>query len=797
MMRHLLAVPLLLATSPLRAGLPSSPAPAPSPASGTGAGQVRPAFPSDAVTLPERADAHVFVRAPSGMRLAFRLDGASDTGAELARGHTRFPKALAIGARRFDVTLVPIAGGVEDYVHFEVEPEQELVRYRVDVSEAAGLRLVADTLELLDAGGVPRLRMSPPTLVDTHGVTHDARVSVSGCAFDVDPRGPWGRPVVAPAARECLVEVRWGRAIGAPIDYPAVLDPAWVQTTWMAQSRHNHMAVLLADGRVLVAGGYSVVTSSTYQAKAELYDPASGTWAAARAMNRPRANTQAIRFTSGPLEGQVLIAGGDDALRPSAELYDPVSGTWTTTDDLQVPRDVHPMVLLASGQVLAAGGCSRAGNGTCLGVENTAEVFEPEAGTWSFAPGQMSEARAYFSLTLLEDGRVLAAGGCKQFHSSGNCNATVASADLYDPTTGEWTRTDPMPNPAQLHVALRLPDGTVLIAGGVRLGVLRRETTRFDPVSGAWSSVGDLLADHDVAAGVVLPSGQALITGSWGVTAGPQLVALGDATIGARITSAETEVYDPARGAWSFGPAMVVAHGAHSATLLEDGTVLVAGGLTQQVAGQLETTRWSETLAPAGADPTCQDALGLGDGCARCATASCCEELAACAGDPTCTRLGACFAKCSAARSSIGCLESCAATCPEAEGTFRGLMQCVTSTCQVACIETTSAPDTVVACTEPEPGPEVEPISEEVEAGPEAAPEPVAEGEAELEPTPDPEPVAEADTAEADAAAVAEVTAPGGASSDGCGGAAIPSHPAWSALAALVLLGCWRRRARG
>lgn len=794
MMRCLLAVPLLFATSPLRAGLPTSPSPVPAPAFGAGAGGVPPVFAPDAVTLPERADERVIVRAPSGMRLAFSLEGTSGAGVELATGRARFPEALAIGARRFDVTLVPVAGGVEDYVHFEVEPEQERVRYRVDVSEAAGLRLVADTLELLDAGGVPRLRMSPPTIVDTRGVTHDARVSVSGCAFDVDPRGPWGRPVVAPAARECTVEVRWGRAIGAPIDYPAVLDPAWVQTAWMAQSRHNHMAVLLADGRVLVAGGYSVVTSSTYQARAELYDPASGTWAAARAMNRPRANTRAIRFTSGPLEGQVLIAGGDDALRPSAELYDPATGNWTTTDDLQVPRDVHPMVLLASGQVLAAGGCSRAGNGTCLGVENTAEVFDPETGTWSFAPGQMSDARAYFSLTLLEDGRVLAAGGCKQFHSSGNCNATVASADLFDPTTGEWTRTDPMPNPAQLHVALRLPDGTVLIAGGVRLGVLRRETTRFDPATGDWSSVGDLLADHDVAAGVVLPSGQALITGSWGVTAGPNLLALGDATIGARVTSAETEVYDPARGTWTFGPAMVVAHGAHSATLLEDGAVLVAGGLTQQVAGELESTRGSEVLAPAGADPMCPDALGLGDGCARCATAACCDALAACAGDPTCRRLGACFAKCSAARSSKGCLESCGATCPEGEGAFRVLMQCVTSTCQVACIETTPAPNTVVACTEPEPGPEVEPISEAVEAGPEAEPEPVAESEAELEPAPDPEPEPAAEVVEADSAATAEVTTPGDASRGGCGGAA---SPWWSWLATLALLGRMRRRAHG
>lgn len=758
-MRVVAVAVLLLSAPPSLAGLPSYPVGGAAPGA---------RVPVAGMALPAWADGEVVVRSASGMRLAFRLEGALGVPAEARDGAVRFTRALAIGAGRYDVTLAPVPGGVEDFVHFDVAPEHEVVRYRVDVSAAAGLRLVADTLELLDAHGTPRLRMSAPTVVDAHGMTHAGRVAIPGCAHDADPRGPWGRPVVAPGAGECVVEVRWGRAIGAPIDYPAVLDPAWTDTGAMRQTRYSHFAVLLTNGRVLAGGGY--INDSTYQSTVELYDPVSGTWAAAQPMTRPRANTQAVRFVGGALAGKVLVAGGDDQLRPSAESYDSETGTWAAIADLQVPRDVHQVALLEDGTVLAAGGCSRSTGSTCGALEAGAEIFDPETGTWAVTAGVMSAPRAYFTLTALADGRALAAGGCSRFSADGSCQASVASADVFDPASGTWTPVDPMPSATQFHVAVRLGDGSVLAAGGVRSGRLTRQAARFDPETGQWAATGALLGDHNVAAAVLLGSGDVLLTGSWGIEAGPQLMASGGPMIGAAITSPETEVFDPAAGTWSWAPNLRIAHGAHTATLLPDGSVLVTAGLTQPAPGWLQATNVVERFDPVGPAPACESSPALEAGCGRCALASCCEQLAACAADARCTALSVCFRRCGAGIGAKDCLDECAATCtdgPDGWRKFRRLTECVAlDACQVPCIETTAGdPGVEVDCVgSAEPGPE---------AGPETTPEPGPEPEPIVEPgpiaEPEPEPSVEV-SSDIDAVTAAEAAPSVRAESEGCGG---------------------------
>ena len=131
----------------------------------------------------------------------------------------------------------------------------------------------------------------------------------------------------------------------------------------LAQPRASHVAVLLPDGKVLVAGGDDSDSPTT----CEIYDPATGTWTATGDLLTGRFAAGATLLPS----GQVLIAGGDFGLA-SAELYDPATGTWAATGSLNTGRGFHfTLTSLASGKVLAAGGIG----GT--GALASAELYDP------------------------------------------------------------------------------------------------------------------------------------------------------------------------------------------------------------------------------------------------------------------------------------------------------------------------------------------------------------------------------------------------------------------------------------
>lgn len=126
-------------------------------------------------------------------------------------------------------------------------------------------------------------------------------------------------------------------------------------------------------------------------------------------------------------DGTVLVVGGsvgDDATARSAELYDPSSGTWTVTSSMANARSDHTATLLASGNVLVAGGV---GVGSDPRPLASAELYEPSSGRWTVT-GSMVEARANPTATLLVDGQVLVVGDYDY--------DSRASAELYDPSGG-------------------------------------------------------------------------------------------------------------------------------------------------------------------------------------------------------------------------------------------------------------------------------------------------------------------------------------------------------------------------
>jgi hypothetical protein len=236
-------------------------------------------------------------------------------------------------------------------------------------------------------------------------------------------------------------------------------------------------------------------------------------------------------------DGRALIAGGmgkdGRPVRP-AELYNPASGQFVPTGNMLQPRYDHTETLLTNGKVLLTGG------NTTRAVANyldTAELYDPATGTFSptgkltrvcdpeqdkfFYEGYMGAVRARHTATMLPGGKVLISGG------AGANGKAEASAELYDPASGQFATAATMVSPRQDNRATLLHNGQVLISGG-------------------YDGDGHILAT--------------------------------------------AELYDSANNRFllttaafaSSGTAMSSGRREHTATLLADGQVLIAGGLNAQ-----------------------------------------------------------------------------------------------------------------------------------------------------------------------------------------------------------------------
>jgi N-acetylneuraminic acid mutarotase len=348
----------------------------------------------------------------------------------------------------------------------------------------------------------------------------------------------------------------------------------------MVTARHGHSATLLLDGTVLVAGGRD--NDGGLLASAELYDPGTGSWTTTGSLYEARTGHSATLLP----DGKVLVAGGmndepnvNHPSLASAELYDPGTGSWTTTGSMGTRRAGGPATLLPDGKVLLVGGDDY-GSDTLA----SAELYDPGTGTWA-GTGSMYEVRAGHSATLLRDGRVLVAGGVDTVVYAG----AVASAELYDPSTGSWTTAGSMVTPRRGHSATLLPDGSVLVAGGTD----GTSAELYDPGTGAWTATASMVGGGFSA--VLLRDGRVLVVGGGDSSAEAELY---DPGSGTPPTSPATPAPSPsmsptlvacgdpgtpagpAIGApgWALTGNMVAARSQHTATLLRDGRVLVEGG---------------------------------------------------------------------------------------------------------------------------------------------------------------------------------------------------------------------------
>jgi len=250
------------------------------------------------------------------------------------------------------------------------------------------------------------------------------------------------------------------------------------------------------------------------------------------------------------------------------------AGRWTPTSGMRRPHLQHTATVLEDGRVLVAGG-----------FDTSSEVYDPALGTWSLTGAMLTHHRGH-TATRLADGRVLLVGG-------GQESSTRTNAELYTPSLGEWRAAGVLHKSRYHHTATALPGGQVLVVGGMSDeygGETLASAELYDPATDTWSLTGPLGTPRGHHTASLLRDGTVLVVGGSDAAGRPR---------------ASAELYDPATGGFTSVPDPRLGHAHHTATVLEDGRVLVvgAGDLDTDTLALAElydpaTRTWSDTGAP-------------------------------------------------------------------------------------------------------------------------------------------------------------------------------------------------------
>ncbi|WP_437624556.1 kelch repeat-containing protein [Sorangium sp. So ce1151] len=564
----------------------------------------------------------VAARLPSdgGDAIVFELDGgatvrAREVGAEgeamLADRAVAYRRA---GGSSF-WTATP--AGVEEWLLLDAAAVQRAAPVAAWEVQGGALAERDGAIEIADAAGAVRLRVTAPAAYAAGGREVGARLAARGARIElfVDAEG-----------EQVLVDPEW--------ESPA--PPA------MGTRRTRHAAAPLGTG-VLVTGGTSLAGTSL--ASTELYDPAEGAWSSSSpapgAMRRARTEHAAIALDS----NRVLVVGGDSSGANSTyEVYDALAMEWVmggviplrSPSDQPVPLYHHTATRLAgaSGEVLIVGG---QGDLDHVVVFSNVFRYDPSTGELTEA-APLLEPRTLHTATLLDSGEVLVVGG---YHNTG-----LRTTELYDPMADAWRPGPSMSEGAEryLHTATRLQDGRVLMIGYTSVPDI------YNPVTETFSAGARMINDSSRFghSATLLPNGCVLVAGG-------------------RLSSShssDAELYNPDENEWIVTAPLSAPRAFHEATYLdEDGSVMLTGGDNQS---QKLATVERFTLGQPGeacadrcecqsgfcVDGVCCDAacdLGACDACSVAAGASAdgtCSLLTgtACNDDNPCTSGDACNA---------------------------------------------------------------------------------------------------------------------------------------------------------
>lgn len=277
----------------------------------------------------------------------------------------------------------------------------------------------------------------------------------------------------------------------------------------------------------------------------------------------PRGSHAAVLLNN----GKVLLTGGTNStgLLNSAELFDPAIQSFMPVGSMAVVRVNHTMTLLGNGQVLVVGANSSSG----------VELFDPAAAAFVLT-GRLSNARREHTATLLQNGKVLIAGGFSE-DINANPQTSLATCELYDPSGGTFALTGSLGSARQDHSAAMLQNGKVLITGGHftsfpsggggTAGPAISAAEIYDPANGSFAAAGAMIVARFWHSSTTLKDGRILIAG--GEDVGSPITIFNSA-----------EIYDPSKNTFTAVGSMSTPRAFHTASLLSDGTVLIAGGIS-------------------------------------------------------------------------------------------------------------------------------------------------------------------------------------------------------------------------
>jgi len=345
----------------------------------------------------------------------------------------------------------------------------------------------------------------------------------------------------------------------------------------MNARRSRHTATLLANGKVLIAGGAARTPSGDWGPSAELYDPNTGAFTLTGNLNNTLVWSASLSVSSATLlnDGRVLIVGfantydgnGQVKCFPNiAELYDPATGTFSKTGGTVTGHIGGWAILLHDGRVLVAGGALDCNEVLPTPIANP-EVYDPSTGNFVATGPFVPTSNLYYAggpdvsaVSLLPDARVLIAG--------------ELNSELYDPVTDTFSITSSMttmcwgttpPQYISGRTATSLADAKILLTGGSSEDCRYAFAELYDPSTERFVAAGEMSRQRDNHSATLLPDGTVLIAG-------------GENGVGFPGTTTTVESYNPSTGRFEVLGNMIVPRAAQTATLLPNGTVLLAGG---------------------------------------------------------------------------------------------------------------------------------------------------------------------------------------------------------------------------
>jgi len=348
----------------------------------------------------------------------------------------------------------------------------------------------------------------------------------------------------------------------SPTTVHRVYDP--VANTWSSAASalvsRGETASGLIGGKFYLTGGGASFPGAFNQT--EIYDPVTDTWSFGAPI------PIAVRHPgSAVIAGKLYVVSGQDAsnvYRPEVQIYDPVSNSWTYGAPIPTPRH-SPLVGVIGGKLYAATGY----NGSEL---TTLEIYDIASNSWTTGPS--STTPRWIGVSEVIDSKFYIAGG-RTVGSGDTASLEVFTIEAPTPTPTptpqvgppqSWTSTLSMTHARFGHTATRLPDGRVLAVGGTDCSTGPLASAElYDPISSTWTPAASMSTARRGHTATLLPNGKVLVAG--GFNNGSTLEGL-----------ASAELYDPVTDTWSGTNAMAVGRDAHTATLLVDGKVLVAGG---------------------------------------------------------------------------------------------------------------------------------------------------------------------------------------------------------------------------